>query len=92
MPGFEDGAIAKLKESTIKENAIGNCEMCFKIEVDGSLEVCNTKYGHELFKYITFAVLQLIEKMLRGECMNFDNDNKVLGKMEYEKSDDQGKN
>ena len=92
MPGFEDERLVKLKESTVKENAIGNYEMCFKIEVDGSLEVYNTKYGRNLFKYITFAVLQLIEKMLRGEYRDFDNDNKVLGKMEYEESDDQGKN
>lgn len=62
--------------------------MCFKFEIDGSLEVLNTKYGHTLFKYITFAVLQLIEKLLRGGSMKFDNDKKVLGKMEYEESDD----
>lgn len=88
MPGFEDERLVKLRESTIKENVTGNCEMCFKFEIDGSLEVLNTKYGHTLFKYITFAVLQLIEKLLRGGSMKFDNDKKVLGKMEYEESDD----
>ena len=86
---FEDKRPVKLKESTIKENVTGNCEMCFKIEVDGSLKVLSTKYGHEIFKYITFAVLKLIEKMIRGESIEFDNDKKVLGKMEYEESDDQ---
>lgn len=89
MPGFENERPVKLKEATIKENITDNCEMCFKIEVDGSLSVLSTKYGHEIFKYITFAVLQLIEKMLRGENIKFDNDKKVLGKMEYEESDDQ---
>lgn len=86
---FEDERLVKLRESTIKENVTGNCEMCFKFEVDGSLEALNTKYGHNLFKYITYAVLKLIEKMLLGENIKFDNDKKVLGKMEYEESDNQ---
>ena len=74
-------SLAKLKDATIKENTVtGNCELCFKFEIDSSFEPVLKDYYHKfrnnLFSYITFTVRRLIEDIL---CQSKSN---VEGKKE----------
>lgn len=74
-------SLVKLKDATIKENTVtGNCELCFKFEIDSSfgpaLKDYYPKFRNNLFPYITFTVRRLIEDIL---CQSKSN---VEGKKE----------
>lgn len=62
-------SLVKLKDATIKENTVtGNFELCFKFEIDSSFEPqlkdYYPKFRNNLFPYITFTVLRIIEGIL----------------------------
>lgn len=70
-------SLVKLKEATIKENTVtGNCELCFKFEIDSSfgpaLKDYYPKFRNNLFPYITFTVRRLIENILYESKSNFE--------------------
>lgn len=72
-------SLVKLKDATIKENtATGNCELCFKYEIDNSfgpaLKDYQTKYKDNLFRYISLTVLRIIEGIL------YESKSKLEGK------------
>lgn len=72
-------SLVKLKDATIKENTFtGNCELCFKFEIDSSFEPqlkdYQTKYKDNLFRYISFTVLRIIEGIL------YESKSKLEGK------------
>lgn len=96
MTGFKNKYLVKLKDATIKEDAVsGSYEVRFKFEIDSSFETTikefRTKAGYDLFKYISFTVRQLIENILCETKSNFNVNDRKLKEME-KKSDDQGKN